>query len=218
MKNTHGAIQAASTATGRYHPALVAQHLVLGCHQKSWVCQQNRAEGSPDFSAALGPLPSRVRSLPLIYTCPVVSVIPQLTAQKALPLQMPLCWSRERSQLVLQLQEQGPSGLQTLPLPFALSLGPRASISPPLPWDYGYWHEKGNLAPTRAVTWDKRKARLCPASLDLWFNCQKTQCTLAHPVRPQSWTATALVPTTLTTPDLVWVRSCSSRKENDQLP
>lgn len=71
MKNTHGAIQAASTATGRYHPALVAQHLVLGCHQKSWVCQQNRAEGSPDFSAALGPLPSRVRSLPLIYTCPV---------------------------------------------------------------------------------------------------------------------------------------------------
>lgn len=112
MKNTHGAIQAASTATGRYHPALVAQYLVLGCHQKSWVCQQNRAEGSPDFSAALGPLPSRVRSLPLIYTCPVVSVIPQLTAQKALPLHMPLCWSWERSQLVLQLQEQGPSGLQ----------------------------------------------------------------------------------------------------------
>lgn len=83
MKNTHGAIQAASTATGRYHPPLVAQHLVLGCHQKSWVCQQNRAEDSPDFSAALGPLSSRVRSLPLIYTCPVVSMIPQLSSESS---------------------------------------------------------------------------------------------------------------------------------------
>lgn len=49
MKNTHGAIQAASTATGRYHPPIVAQHLVLGCHPEVMGLPTKQSRGQPWF-------------------------------------------------------------------------------------------------------------------------------------------------------------------------